>query len=254
MVVEQDLSSHLAKQSRIISKVLPPAVQLWLRSQVESIEALHLHIEGNDRQILSGYIPKVTIDAQKVVYQGISLSQIHLTGETIRINLGQVVRGKPLRLLDVVPVQVKFTLHQADLEKSARSPLLSKALSDLMIKLLQSGLMTDLPEGLQRLAGDAIELGSPDVQIDNDRLTLSSYLIDPGYPPMPIAICTQLRVIDGSKICLEQPQLSCSEAEQPIPLPDLQGFAIDLGSEVTLRELSFTEGKIVCCGYINVIP
>jgi hypothetical protein len=39
-------------QSEIISKVLPTAVRLFLRTQVEQIEDLEIQLQGHDRQIL----------------------------------------------------------------------------------------------------------------------------------------------------------------------------------------------------------
>ncbi|PSB25836.1 DUF2993 domain-containing protein, partial [filamentous cyanobacterium Phorm 46] len=55
--------------SRIASAVLSPAVQLWLRSQVQQVDELKVKIEGSDRQILSGTIPKVTAAARGAVYK-----------------------------------------------------------------------------------------------------------------------------------------------------------------------------------------
>ena len=41
------------KQSRLIARVLAPAVQFWLRSQLSQIEDLQIKIEAGDRQLLS---------------------------------------------------------------------------------------------------------------------------------------------------------------------------------------------------------
>jgi hypothetical protein len=81
------------KKSTIISTVLSPALRLWLRSQVEQLEALQFNIIGGDRQILTGHIPGVSIAASGVVYQGLHLSKIQLEGTDIRVNLGQVIKG-----------------------------------------------------------------------------------------------------------------------------------------------------------------
>jgi predicted phage tail protein len=127
---DSQLQSHA---SRIISRILSPAVRLWLRSQVEQVEDLQFQIEGGDRQILSGHIPRVAIAARQVVYQGLHLSQMDLAGTGIRINLGQVLKGKPLKLLEIVPVEGEMQLQEADLNASLRAPILSGAVSELLV-------------------------------------------------------------------------------------------------------------------------
>ena len=111
--------------SRIASAVLSPAVQLWLRSQVQQVDELKVKIEGSDRQIFSGAIPKVTAAARGAVYKGLHLTEVAIEGCGIRINLSQALKGKPLRLLESVPVAGVLRLSQADLNASLKAPLLS---------------------------------------------------------------------------------------------------------------------------------
>ena len=122
----------VSSKQRIISKILSPAVWLWLRSQVEQVSNLEVKISGSDRQILTGYIPRVFMCARHVVYQGLHLSQVQLVGENILTNLGQVLRGKPLQLLEPVPVSGELLLKESDLNASLQSPLLANALNDLL--------------------------------------------------------------------------------------------------------------------------
>ena len=81
--------------SNLISKILSPALRLWLRSQVEQAEELEIQIQGQDRQILRGYVPEVSLQTRRAIYQGLRLGQVLLQGENIHINIGQVVKGKP---------------------------------------------------------------------------------------------------------------------------------------------------------------
>ena len=55
----------------MISTVVSPAVQFWLRSQVEAVETLQFKLRGRDRQILRGHIPTVSIAACRAIYQGL---------------------------------------------------------------------------------------------------------------------------------------------------------------------------------------
>ena len=241
--------------SQLISKILSPAIRLWLRSQVESIETLEFQIQGGDRQVLSGYIPSVAIAATQVVYQGFHLSEIALTAQEIRVNLGQVIKGKPLRLLAVVPVSGKATLQQADLNASLRSPDLAEAFNQAVLPLLRSGLTE---AELQRLPEASLSADPPEIQIEPDRLLLKTNLhpAQPSDSSIPFVLRTGIRVVQGSRLQFDRPERLLPDrlAEPGEPLPSLQGFEIDLGSEVELRSLMLAAGKIFCEGQINVIP
>lgn len=132
--------------SRIASAVLSPAVQLWLRSQVQQVDELKVKIEGSDRQIFSGAIPKVTAAASGAVYKGLHLTEVALEGCGIRINLGQALKGQPLRLMESVPVAGVLRLSQADLNASLKAPLLADALSEFLRTMLP---LTDREKSLK---------------------------------------------------------------------------------------------------------
>ena len=242
--------------SQLISKVLSPAIRLWLRSQVESIETLEFQIQGGDRQVLSGYIPSVAIAATQVVYQGFHLSEIALTAQEIRVNLGQVIKGKPLRLLAVVPVSGKAMLQQADLNASLRSPELAEAFNEVVLPLLRSCL-TELE--LQQLPASS-SAEPPQIEIQPDRLLLKTAFQgkdqSKGNVLLPFVLRTGIRVVEGSRLQFDRPERLFPDrlAEPGEPLPALQGFEIDLGSEVELRSIELAAGKIFCEGQINVIP
>ena len=249
-----------SKGSRIISRVLPSAVRLWLHAQVERVEDLDCRIEGSDRQLLSGYIPKVFIAARQAVYQGLYLTQARLTAEEIRINLGQVLRGKPLQLLESIPVMGEIVLEESDLNASLQAPLLVGGLNQFLAILLQAdGISTSLSELMGALFdGDAPTFQDPKVLINADQLTLS---LSPVSNPesdsntLPVVIRTSLQIREGRILILRHPHwLPQLKARQGFPLEDLDGFELDLGPEVDIQELCLTAGEIICRGRINVIP
>jgi hypothetical protein len=264
MSLEQNSPLPSVSRRRFISKVLGSAVQLWLRTQVESAETLQVQIEGGDWQILSGYIPTVTIAAEDVVYQGIALHQIFLRGTDIRVNLKDVLQGKPLQLLDVVPVQAEATLNQAGINTSLRSPQLASTIKALVIEWLRLS-AEELPTALQLLLRtNPIEVEQPQLAFHSGHLRLwgrlvangsASQLLQPQDRSQPFAIKTGLNVIERSKIQLDQPQwLSHPNAIQGEDLSTLQNFEIDLGTDVCIHRLSLEAGQLVCGGIINVIP
>ncbi|MBE9178987.1 DUF2993 domain-containing protein [Oculatella sp. LEGE 06141] len=241
-----------SRRSRIISTVLSPAVRLWLRSQVEQVEALEFRIEGGDRQLLSGHIPQVIISASKAVYQGLHLSQVQMVGRNIRVNLGQMLRGKPLRLLAVVPIRGEVVIQQADLNASLHAPMLATALAEFLAELLRSQLSPGLSESSEP---QKLTLQNPSVTIGNHRITLVADLLTASGRLIPVAIRTGMQVMNGNLLCLEHPQwLPHPRAKRGLPLNDLHGFQVDLGSDVDLEELSLEDERIICRGGINVIP
>jgi hypothetical protein len=257
MVVEQHPGTSVPRRSRIISKILPPAVQLWLRSQLDAVEGLQFQIAGGDRQILSGQIPSVTIAAQKVVYQGISISQIRAIGQGIQINLGEVVRGKPLRLMDVVPVQAEARFTEADLNASLQTPLLADALTELLRGWFKAG---EGSEGPQRFPNQSVQLHQLQVVLTPNQLVLSGTLVSDQQPFLPFAVACGLQVVEQSKLRFDRPQW-LKQVKQPpsqsLTFPDsleLKPIEIDLGAEVNLHQLEIEEGQIICRGCINVLP
>lgn len=238
-------------RSRIISRVLSPSVRLWLRTQVSHVEDLQVDIEGGDRQILNGYIPRVSLKAQYAVYQGLHLSQIHLVGENMRINLGQVLKGKPLHLLEPVPVNGIVVLKEEQLQASLQSPLLSNALTELLELLLNRSkaqvafaAVNEETLGNQQISWDK-------AVIDKDTVTLGGTYTDAAGNTQPVVIRTSPRLVSSRELRLAPLQIQLSPH---LSASDLDDLHVDLGSEVAIEELTLTPGQIVCCGGITVIP
>lgn len=237
-----------SKQSRIITKVLSPAMRLWLRSQVEQVSDLEVKISGSDRQILSGHIPLVSILARHAVYQGLHLRQIQLTGESIRINLGQVLKGQPLRLLEPVPVYGCLLLQESDLNASFCAPMLANALTEFLLILLQSGTESDFSAFVMKAQPS---WQNTQIEINAGQVTLSATLVPSVGNPMPIVIRTGLQMASSHELELDRPQIS---TQQGFVLDSRDSLKVDLGSEVAIDELTLTPGQLICYGRINVLP
>ncbi len=234
------------KKSRVISTVLSPALRLWLRSQVEQVEALQFNIVGGDRQILTGYIPMVSIAASRAVYQGLHLSQIQLEAKDIRVNLGQVIKGKPLRLLEPVPVEGQLLLLESDLQASLQAPLLSTALTELLGTLLQSDGTTNPTDDIKER-----QITWEQIDINTGQLTLSGTLTNAALETTPVLIRAGLELATPQVLRLYSVQIHFSTDTPPL---NLDGFQIALGSDVDIQELTLTPGQLMCCGRLTVIP
>ncbi len=234
------------KKSRIISTVLSPAVRLWLRSQVEQVEALEFKIVGGDRQILTGHIPRITIEASSAIYQGLNLSQIQLEGTDIRVNLGQVLKGKPLRLLEPVPVVGQLLITESNLQASLQAPLLSNALTEFLYTLLETAERINLVDSLKDK-----EISWQQIAINPSELTIFGTLTDVATNITPVVIRTGIQLVTPHELRLNSLQIQMQPMLPPI---NLDSFQTDLGSEVDIQELTLTPGQLICRGRLNVIP
>lgn len=229
-----------SRGSRIISRVLSPAIRLWLRSQVEQVKDLHFDITGKDDEILHGIIPAVKISAQNAIYQGLYLSKVALTGVNIHVNLGQVLRGKPLRLLAPIPVFGELRLLESDFNSSLNSPLLAPALKDFLIPFLP------LDESVKN--ADSFQLIHPRIKICEGSLTLTGEILLENRKMIPLMVEMGLGLASSHELFFKpHPMTELVE-------PSSDDFLIDLGSEVHLEELTLKTGELICRGQLKVLP
>lgn len=236
------------KRSRLISRVLAPAVRLWLRSQLEHVEDLQIQIEAGDRQILSGAVSRVSASASKAIYQGLHLSQIQVVGEQIKTNLGQVVRGKPFRLLAPFPVVGNLVLSEADLNASLRAPLLAQAVIEFLMSLLQLEMNTHSAN-----IDQTIKLHDSRAYLEDGVLTFTGILKTPTLE-QSIALRTGLTIKNGNILKLEGFQHQDSLEKLAPHGTTKASFTFPLGSDVSLETLSVQQGQLLCRGRITVMP
>ncbi|HIK35676.1 MAG TPA: DUF2993 domain-containing protein [Thermosynechococcus sp. M98_K2018_005] len=230
-----------ASERGLIPRVLQPALHWWLSAQLEQATDLEIQIHGGDRQILRGYLPQVRVAAARARYRGIQLRQAAVQAEQIQINLGQVLRGKPLKLLAAVPVRGELVLSQADLNASLGSPLLQSGLRELLKLLDQQGLGkagVNLQEWqLQRTQG---ELGA-------GCLKLVFLMVNAQGEQADWHLMTHVRLQDERTLCLEKVHWQGEGDPHPT-------VAIDLGEGVAIQELRLETGALRVQGMICIYP
>ncbi|MBN4003959.1 DUF2993 domain-containing protein [Nostoc sp. LPT] len=235
---DQNSQTTSTNKTRIITQVLTTAVKLWLRAQVSQISELEVEIKASDRQLFSGRIPSVSVFATHAVYQGLLITQIQLIAENIRVNIGSVLKGKALRLLETVPVVGDLIVDEKDLNASLSSDLLSTALSDLLVKVSP----TDYPQS-QPIKWQEILLGNNQIILRGLKVTNSE--------TTPLEICLGLQLLSGHELQLTYIPI---KPDQKDILKDNHEYNLDLGSDVDIQELTLIPGKLVCRGRINVNP
>lgn len=248
--------------SRFISKVLPGAVRLWVRSQVSNVERLEVQLDGRDREIVSGRLPKVAVEAEKAVYQDIHLGSVTLSAEDIRINVGQVIRGKTLRLSKGFPVLGEIALSSKELEASMASPLLIEGVTSFwkgISRLPQLAEEIRNQYGSLPLASDVV-LRDLSVALSDDCLGLSFYpQTQEEAAKVPIVLCAKLAVTSGRLLQVSSAkwlsQLSdLNDPERGVSIRSLDGFEWDLGEDTQISQLDITCDRLLCAGQVQVRP
>jgi hypothetical protein len=237
----------------LISRVLSPALQLWVRSQVESVETLQIQIDSGDRQILSGYIPRVHLQAESAIYLGLHLSYLKLTGEQIRVNMGQILKGKPLQLLEPIPLKMDVTLLGEHIRTSLDSRLLQQAIIETLMQLV--GEQIEAAFGAD-LRSQALTLHESDVQLRDGSLRLSTTLkADHLQRSVPVTLRTGLALAQPNVLVLENPEwFPTATAKRGLKLEYLQGHYFDLGPLVHFETFEIYENRIELGGKLTVMP
>ncbi|MEM7713218.1 MAG: DUF2993 domain-containing protein [Cyanobacteria bacterium P01_A01_bin.68] len=223
---------------KLVTNILTEAIKFWLRTQVSHIEQLQLDIQAGNRQILSGYIPSVSIVAKKAIYKGLHLSFIDLVAQNIRINIGSILKGEQLRLLEKVSVFCKLSQVEEDLSASLSSTLLSTALNDILSKFLSSDSLNNNSISWQK------------VQIKDNQLVIKA-TIDEENNPQALDICVGLNLLSTHELRIA-PISVTSNTKTLFESSD--GEYLDLGSDVEIQDLKLIPGKLICRGMINVNP
>ncbi|TAE53709.1 MAG: DUF2993 domain-containing protein [Nostocales cyanobacterium] len=239
---ETETAKENNRKVRLVTKTLTAAIKLWLKTQLSQVSQMEVEIGASDRQLLSGCIPIIHIEAKEAVYQGIHVTSIQLTAENIQINIGGILKGKPLKLLEVVPIVGELIVEEQDLNNSLSSALLSTALNDLLPKLSPA-----TAQNCQPISWEKIFIG-------HQYLTLVAIIPREGESTH-LEIETGLELINTQEIQLAPIII---KHNQSVVLENKSGYNsgynLDLGSDVALEEITLNEQKLVCRGRVNINP
>ena len=231
----------------MISKILSTAVKLWLRAQVESIEELEVEIVSDNRQILQGYLPYISLTSNYIIYQGLHLHKVKLTGSNFRINLSQVLKGKALELLEPVPIRGNLIIKDADLKASLSSPLLLSGLTDLLCQILVANQVNNPVLKLSYYS-----LNWQEISLKKEKIVIRGTIKDKNtHLTHKINIYSGLSLANAHTLEFFPLQIE--------GLPDLSALKIDrlfidLGKEVVIEQLNLEPEKLTFVGGLTVMP
>lgn len=242
--VTEEIAQAQGKQ-RIV-KVLVPALRFWIKTQVDAVTDLQVQIQSGDRALLSGKIEQVQLQAQNVIYKGLHIRDVTVTASNIQINLGQILRGKPLRLLAPVPVEGEIQLDQSDLNASVNADLLANALTELVTNFLQLD--------LAKTGTPPVRLTSAQIQLGTNQVILQGKVVDDQQQQQLVGIQTHLTLSSPQVLLFHDmawlPDIPACD-RKPETWQDIQ---IDLGQDVTLHQLLLTRGQLQCRASLTIMP
>ena len=233
------------RKFEIISRFLTPAITFWLKTQLEQVEDLDIKISAGDTKILRGKIDQVSLTTTKAIYQGIHVNQASVKTEKIAVNLGGVLRGKPLKLLQPIFVDGEIKLGQNDLQTSLQSPLLRQGLIDLVYLLLEEEAIDNHQNILSKY-----EFHWEEITIYTEKFTLKATLINEQAEKFPLVLTSNLALENSNILSLNPIQI---EGIPEIPMIVLNEFSVDLGTDVEIQTLELSATQLSCQGKVKVV-
>ncbi len=234
------------KKSEIISSILTPAIKFWVRSQLNSTEELDIKIDAGDKQILTGRINKVFLEAKQTIYQGIYINKAEVNTQNIAVNLGEILRGKPLKLLNPIYVVGDIEITSQNLHDSLQSHLLKQALTDLVKLLLENQELNNIDNILQKYDFDWKKL-----VISEQKIAIYAQTFNKNdKETKELFITAHLLLKNNHEILLNPIEIQGIKELNNIIIND---FSIDLGKEVELKKIEINTQKLHCTGKIKVI-
>ncbi|MEM1251540.1 MAG: DUF2993 domain-containing protein [Cyanobacteria bacterium P01_H01_bin.21] len=247
-------SAPSTQGSRLISRVLPIAIKFWLQTQLDEIGELTFEIQATDRQVLSGHIPGIALSAQQAVYQGVRITDVDVHASDIKINIGQVLRGKSLQLKQPFPIEGQVAFDVDALAASSTESILAEGLLDFWQTLLaKENVATEVAT---HYGSDIAALHDPQLSQYQSRLqTLGQDLILHLVRDGRSEICLkgQITVDRGHILQLTAAQWYLVSGEHRLS-DALKDFCWNLGEQTDLQSLQVQDDQLTCQCKIMVQP
>lgn len=122
--------AKLAAQSgsrSLVGGLLEKALLLFVRSQLDECGDLSVAVGGSSWELLSGKMRRIEVNATKVTYKGIVISEVGLAAQDVRAQISKKrFFEHPFR------VDANIRIQEQDFNSSLTSPLLSSSFKDIL--------------------------------------------------------------------------------------------------------------------------
>ena len=224
------IASEPSQPETRAGKAIAAAIKWWLQSQLESVDRLDVRISGSGRQFLGGCVPGISLQANRAVYRGIHLSEVAIAAGTARWEVGRILRGQPLRLLEPIPIAARVRIDRADFNASLKNSTLADVLPEVFLPWLGDRALS-FQNCTARFAPGTFALTLPE-----------------NNPPA----CLRSSVTcEGQEIRFHHATWQAAPDAPAEPLPDR---AIALGDDVLLQHVAIDTESLVIKGRLTVRP
>ncbi len=230
-------------QSQLLSGLISPLLQVWVRSQVQQVDDLRVVVNGPDAELSNGRIQSIDISGRNLVYSGIPARSLSLRGSDIRLDTRRALQGGGLRLEQPVRADIALSLSEQDINTYLASPTFQEQVKDLKVKL-------PTQFGGDQQTEVKLELLNPSARLLRDRLEIAATVRLQGGEPAPLRLSTGIAV-NGRQLRLVDPQL-VDEKGQGVAIESLAGLQISIGRELELRRVAISPGLLVLEGTYQV--
>ena len=103
-------------------RLIAAGLQLWLRQQCERLDSLELQLQGSAAALVRGRLAGVRVRARGVHYQHLQLDLVDLTSGPLRVQMGSLWRGQPVKLREPFAVRGLVSFTTAGLNHSLAQP------------------------------------------------------------------------------------------------------------------------------------
>lgn len=107
-----------ATRSGPMLQLLASGLQLWIRQQCQAVDNLEIQLQGSALALLRGRLDGVILVARRVVFSQLEIERVELRSSAIVVQMGSLLRGKPLQLEQAFEVEGSVVLTGAGLSRS----------------------------------------------------------------------------------------------------------------------------------------
>ncbi|BAC90277.1 LmeA family phospholipid-binding protein [Gloeobacter violaceus] len=234
----------LPVQSQMLSNLLGPLLEAWIRTQVQQVDDLRVAVSGPDSEVAGGRIQSIEISGRNIVYEGIPARSLAMRGSDIRLDTRGSLAGGGLRLEKSVLADLALRLSEQDINTYLASRAFQDQVRDLKITLpAQFG-----GDGTTQIP---LEIRNPRVRLLADRLEVQAVVRLENGEPAALRLASGVAVASPRELRLVEPRI-VSENGQSAPLEALVNLPILLGPEVEVRRVSLTPGMLVLEGSYRI--
>jgi hypothetical protein len=111
-----------SQRSGPVLQLLASGLQFWIRQQCDTVENLELQLHGSGLGLLRGRLEGVSLVARHVVFSSLEIERVELRSEAIQVQLGNLLKGRPLQLDHPFQITGYAAFSGAGLSRSLCTP------------------------------------------------------------------------------------------------------------------------------------